>query len=93
MSLGVLDSYNVYRSTYKKDSRHLEICGSLPSEIGSFNLSGRPIWMDPFVLDDIRAFKMGVEFMSNVDSERSDDIIEDITAEPFDDMFAPTGER
>jgi len=90
MSLGVLDSYNVYRSTYKNNSLHLEIQGSMPSGMENFTLSGSPVWMDPFVIDDIRAFKMGVDFISSKDSELSDDIIDDITAGPLDDMFEIT---
>jgi hypothetical protein len=89
MSLGVLDSYNVYRSTYKNDELHLEIQGSVPPDISKFNLSGRPVWLDPFVLDEIRAFKMGVEFISQEDTQQSDHIIDNITAEPVDDLFGP----
>ena len=87
MSLGVLDSYNVYRSTHKNDSMHLEIQGSIPYETDNFTLSARSIWMDPFVLDDIRAFKMGVHFISCDDSNQSDDIIDNITSEPVDYIF------
>jgi Tfp pilus assembly protein PilZ len=91
MSLGMLDAYNVYSSTYKNASLHLEIKGNIPDDIDNFTLSGRPVWMDPVVIDDIRAFKMGVNFMSGVDSEQSDDIIDNITAEPIDDILEPPG--
>ena len=87
MSLGVLESYNVYRLTCKNDSMHLEIQGSLPSHRSNFILSGNPVWMDPIVIDDIRAFKMGVDFISSKDTEQSNDIIDNITAELIDDMF------
>lgn len=87
MSLGVLDSYNIYRSTYKNDSLHLEIQGNIPTDIPDFTLSGSPVWMDPIVIDDIRAFKMGIDFISSKDSEQSNDIIDNITNEPIDDMY------
>lgn len=93
MSLGILDSYDLFRSTYKNDSLHLEIQGSLPVDIDTFSLSGRPVWMDPFVLDDIRAFKMGVDFISHADAQQSGDIIDNITAESIDDMFATTDDK
>ena len=93
MSLGVLDAYDVYRSTYKKDLMHLEIQGSMPHAMSNFKLVGRPIWMDPLALDGIRAFKMGVAFMSSADSEQSDDIIDNMTAGPVDDMFKTTYEK
>ena len=87
MSLGVLDSYNVYRSTSKNDSLHLEIQGNMPHDVDNFTLSGRPVWMDPLVIDDLRAFKMGVNFISVTDSKQSDDIIDNINAAPDDDIF------
>lgn len=87
MSLGVLDSYDVYRSTYKNDEMHLEVEGKIPPGLENFSLSGHPVWMDPFVLDDIRAFKMGVEFKAEADHEQSNEIIASITAEPTDDIF------
>ena len=88
MALGVLESFDVYRSTYKNDEMHLEIDGTLPLQTDNFALSGKPIWMDPFILDDIKAFKMGVEFKNIADHEQSIEIIHIITAEPDrDDLF------
>lgn len=81
MSLGVLDSYEVYRSTYRDQGMYLEIKGSIPPDIAVFNLSGRPVWMEPFVLDDLRAFKMGIEFNSPISSTQSDNIIANLTTE------------
>jgi len=92
-SLGVLDTYNIYRSTYRNDALQLEIQGSVPPHMIKFNLAGRPVWMDPFVLDDIRAYKMGVEFLSEADMEQSDDIIDSITSPPSDDIFETDMER
>lgn len=85
MSLGVLESYDVYRTTFNNDDMHLEIEGTIPLRVNNFSLAGHPIWMDPFVLDDIRAFKMGVEFSSFSDHEQSDEIIKCLTAELDDD--------
>ncbi len=85
MSLGVIESYDVYRSTYKNDGTNLVIEGAIPPGLENFSLSGNPVWMDPFVLDDIRAFKMGVEFKDKSDHDQSDNIIENITAGPSDD--------
>ncbi len=87
MSLGVLDSYNVYRSTYKNDLLHLEIHGAIPSRKENFAISGNPMWMDPIVIDDIRAYNMGVDLASSEDSQLSQYIIDNITAEPVDNIF------
>ena len=87
ISLFLLDSYNVYRSTFKNDSMHLEIQGNMPHNTDKFTLSARPVWMDPVVIDDIRAFKMGVDFISSADSDQSEDIIDNITSEQVNDLF------
>lgn len=85
LSLGLLDSYDVYRKTRETEDMFLEIEGAIPPGLEKFLLSGQPVWMDPVILDDIRAFKMGVEFLTSSDNEQSDDIIENITAETSDD--------
>ena len=87
MSLGILDSYNVYRSTYKNNLLYIEIQGNIPSTREKFVISGNPIWMDPLVIDDIRAFKMGVDLASSESLRLSEYIIENIIAEPVDNMF------
>ena len=79
MSLGVLESYEVYSKTYQNDSSYLEIQGSIPPDLEKFRLTARPVWTDPFIMDDIRAFKMGVEFMVNPDGEQMNCIIEAVT--------------
>jgi len=93
MPLGIPDTYKVYSSTSTNNSLHLEIQGNMPAAFDDFNLSGHPIWMDPFVLDDIRAFKMGVEFRSGADSQQSGDIIDSMTAESIADLFIITDDK
>ncbi|GAB4343996.1 MAG: hypothetical protein Kow0089_20200 [Desulfobulbaceae bacterium] len=93
MSLGVLESYDVYRSTCRNNSRHLEIQGPFPSGTTTFTLHGRPVWMDPFMLDDLRAFKMGVEFLTEADCSLAERIIEDITPGSIEDIFAADEEE
>ena len=80
MSLGVLESYEVYSKTYRNDSSYLEIQGSFPTEMGEFKLAARPIWTDPFIIDDMRAFKMGVDFIVNPIGEQMNTIIDAVVA-------------
>jgi hypothetical protein len=80
MSLGDLDAYQVYSSTRKNDSSYIDIHGCIETEADKFNLPARPVWADPIIMDDIRAFKMGVEFMVNPDSEKMDNIIDSVSA-------------
>lgn len=86
MSLGVLDAYQVFSLTQKNDSSFVEIQGTIGSEISSFKLPGRPIWADPIVIDDIRAFKMGVDFMMNPHSDMLNNIIGSLS-DPSDELM------
>ena len=43
--------------------------------------------MDHIVSDNIRAFKMGVNLISDEDAKLSENIIDNITAEPVDNLF------
>ena len=79
LSLAMLESYKVYSATSRNDSSYLEIQGNIPDKIGFFKLSARPIWMEPVLIDEIRAFKMGVEFLTNPYGEQMEDIIENVS--------------
>ena len=81
LSLAMLETYKVYSSTWKNDSSFLEVQGCLPDSIGNFRLNGRPIWMEPVLIDEIRAFKMGVEFLTNPYGDQMDDIMETVCQE------------
>lgn len=93
MSLGTLESYNVYRSTCDTNSMFLEIEGSSEQEDNNFILSGRPLWVDPFIIDDLRAFKMGVEFNSEMVSQEMNNIFGDIKATATDHVSDHYGEK
>jgi hypothetical protein len=78
MPFGVLDPDEVFNATYHKTSPFLEIQGSVSLKNGHFKLSARPVWTDPFVMDDLRAFKLGIEFLLNPEGEQMNSIIESI---------------
>ena len=80
MSLGMLDAYSVYCSTARNPSSFLEIQGSVAFENEPFRLSARPVWTDPFIMDGLRAFKMGVDFLVNPEGEQMNILIEQISA-------------
>ena len=58
-------TYHVFHSTREHDSSFLQLTVNIPPEIVNFSLSARPVWLDLFRQGKIRAFKMGVEFMTN----------------------------
>ena len=80
MPFGVLDPYKVHNAGVRDTSPFLEIQGSVSLENGHFKLSARPVWTDPIIMDDLRAFKIGVEFLVNPEGEQMNSIIESIQA-------------
>ena len=63
MSQIMQGTYHLFHSTKADDSKILQLNFSLPPDSTSFSVPSRPVWMDIFQQDTIRAFKIGVEFM------------------------------
>ena len=70
MTQVMIDSYHIFHSTREDDSLFLQLSITLPPDIMDFNIAARPVWMDLFRQDEIRAFKMGVEFMTNPEGKQ-----------------------
>ncbi len=64
------NKYHVYHSTKEKDSFSLQLVINLPPDINDLNIPAQPVWMNPYQQDEVRAYKMGVEFMANPEGER-----------------------
>ncbi len=63
-------SYHVFHTTRENDSSLLLLHIDIPPEIVDLALPARPVWLDIFRQDQIRAFKMGVEFLTSPDGEQ-----------------------
>jgi len=70
MTQVMLDGYHIFHSTREDDSLFLQLTFNLPPDITDVNIAARPVWMDLFRQDEIRAFKMGVEFMTNPEGKQ-----------------------
>ena len=70
MSQVMINNYHVFHSTCEDDSFFLNLNIHLPPEISHFNIPSRPVWLNLFFQDEIRAFTMGVEFMTNPDGQQ-----------------------
>ena len=75
---GVLDTYKVCNVSVRDASPFLEIQESVSLKNGHFKLPVRPVWTDPFIMDDLRAFKVGIEFLVNPEGGQINNIIESI---------------
>lgn len=70
----LLNGFHVFYTTRESDDTVLRLSIDETSEVGLHVLTARPIWMDTFRQDEIRAFKMGVEFTENLGKAQMRDV-------------------
>lgn len=63
-------TYHIFHSTKEDDSSFLQLHINLPPELVDFVIPARPIWLGPFEIEDIKAYRMGVDFLINPDGEQ-----------------------
>jgi len=66
----MMGSYHIFHSTREDDALFLQVTIDLPPDIVHCKIPARPIWMNLFHQDEIRAFKMGIEFLLNSKREQ-----------------------
>ncbi len=75
----MLNGYHVFHSTREDDSLFLQLTFNLPPDIIDLSIAARPVWMNLYRQDEIRAFKMGVEFMTNPDGKQMKQLLNALT--------------
>jgi len=70
MSQVMKDAYHVFHSTRENDSWLLQLTMNIPPDNIKFSIAARPVWMDLFRQDQIRAFKMGVDFLTHPEGDQ-----------------------
>ena len=70
MSQVMRNNFHVFHSTRESDALALQLRISLPPDIEQYRLNARPVWFDLFHRGEIRAFKMGVEFIEGPDKKK-----------------------
>ena len=63
-------TYHVYHSTKENEESILELHINIPPELRNFTIACRPIWMSPFQMEEIKAFRMGVDFLISPDGKK-----------------------
>jgi len=63
-------SYHVFHSTREIDSRFLQLIVNVPPDNIPFSIAAKPVWMDRFLREEIRAFTMGIEFINSPNGKR-----------------------
>ncbi len=64
------NAYHVFHSTREDDSRVLQLTINVPPENIPLSITAHPVWLDLFRRDKIRAFKMGIEFLTSPGDEQ-----------------------
>lgn len=70
MTQVILRTYHVYHSTRENDHRFLQLQINIPPDLVNFTIPALPVWIKPFDLDEIKAFRMGVDFLISPESEQ-----------------------
>lgn len=70
MTQVMINSYHIFHSTREDNSLFLQLTINLPPDMTYFNIPARPVWMNLFHQDEIRAFTMGVEFLTNPEGQQ-----------------------
>jgi len=66
----MIRAFHVFHSTRDAQNAVLQLIIDQPPEFGRHVLIGRPVWMRIFRQDEIRAFKMGVEFIETPEAKQ-----------------------
>ena len=78
LSLKTLESYEVYRSTSNVSRISFDLQNDAEEPLQKMTFSGYPVWIDSFLLDDLRAIKIGVEFSPETVSQQPKSFPEDL---------------
>lgn len=63
-------TYHVYHSTRENEESILELHINIPPELRNLSIPCRPVWISPFQIEEIKAFRMGVDFLINPEGEK-----------------------
>ncbi|WP_028583077.1 PilZ domain-containing protein [Desulfogranum mediterraneum] len=70
MTQVLIGPYHIYHSTKDNDSNLLQLKITHPPELYELIIPARPVWIAPFQRQEIRAYKLGVEFMVSPDGKQ-----------------------
>jgi hypothetical protein len=70
MSQVISNSFHLFHSIKENENSCIQLTINIQPEIINCKIPGQPVWMDIFREGDIRAFKIGIEFMDDADNEK-----------------------
>lgn len=66
----MMHSFHVFHSTRENDSSILKLHIRISQTHDSIDLAARPVWLNSERMEDVKVFKMGVDFSTPLDSDR-----------------------
>ena len=63
----MMQSFHIFHSTRENDLIDLVLYIDLPAQTDTIEIPSKPIWLNATKLDDIKVFKMGVNFLDGID--------------------------
>ena len=61
------DSFHVFHSTREDDAQALQLVFRISGDAEDITVDARPVWLDSTQMDDMKVFKMGVDFIEKLD--------------------------
>jgi hypothetical protein len=74
MSQMMHNRFHVFHSTRDNEHAMLRLTINHPPELDRYTIIARPVWMDLFHQQEIRAFKMGVEFTEDAEKDKMQEL-------------------
>ena len=65
----MMNSYHIFHSTREDKQADLVLKLNLQSEPEPVEIMAKPIWLNAAKIDDLKVFKMGVDFLDKIDTD------------------------
>lgn len=69
MTRVMMHSFHIFHSTREDDTVNIILQIDLPSQKDTIKLAAQPVWMDATKLEDVKVFKMGVDFLETINQD------------------------
>lgn len=66
----IQNNFHIFHTTKEDSNRLFQLSVNIPPDNILFSITALPVWMDVFQQDQIRAFKIGVEFTTSPKEEQ-----------------------
>ncbi|HER63338.1 MAG TPA: hypothetical protein ENO11_05110 [Desulfobacteraceae bacterium] len=69
MTQVMMQSFHIFHSTREDESIDLVLHIKAPATAEPIDIKAKPVWLNAAKMDDIKVFKMGVDFVNTIDND------------------------